>query len=264
MARLRYGSAARTDPATLAWIMGGLVVAAWLALWRWGASPYAHYLDHGQRPSDPDGWTTLALFLAGWTLMVVAMMLPTATALLQAFGAVVRRRPGRGWLQAAMTVGFVASWLLVGYLFRAADLGVHRLVASVGWLQARPQLLGGATLVLAGLYQLSPLKYRCLVACRSPRSFIYRHWQGRRPAGDALRIGMAYGWSCVGCCWALMLVMFALGLSSLLWMLGLGVVMAAEKTTRAGLRLAVPVGGLLVAAGIAVLLHNPGTGVPGA
>jgi predicted metal-binding membrane protein len=75
---------------------------------------------------------------------------------------------------------------------------------------------------------------------------------------------MAYGWSCVGCCWALMLVMFALGLSSLLWMLGLGVVMAAEKTTRAGLRLAGPVGGLLVAAGIAVLLHNPGTGVPGA
>ena len=263
MARFRYDGTATVAPAALAWILAGLIAAAWLALWRWGASPYARYLGHGQPLSGPDGWTTLVLFLTGWTLMIVAMMLPTATRLLGAFAAVVRRRPGRGRLQAAVVAGFLSAWLAVGYLFRAADLGVHGLVASVGWLQARPQLLAGTTLVGAGLYQVSPLRYRCLVACRSPRGFILRHWHGRHPAGDALRIGIAYGWSCVGCCWALMLVMFALGLSSLLWMLGLGVVMAVEKTARAGPRLAAPVAGLLIAAGIAVLLQSPGTG-PGA
>ena len=175
----------------------------------------------------------------------------------------VRDRPGRGRLQALVAVGFVASWLAVGYLFRAADAGVHQLVASIGWLQARPQLLGAATLVAAGLYQFTPLKYRCLVACRSPRSFVYRHWRGGRPAIDAVRIGLAYGWSCIGCCWALMLVMFALGLTSLLWMLGLGLVMAVEKNTTAGHKLAIPVGITLTAAGIIGLLNGPGAGGPG-
>src|SRR5829696_3198718 len=136
MARFRYATTARGAQAAPAWILAGLVVAAWLALWRWGASPYARYLGHGQPLSGPDGWTTLGLFLAGWTLMIVAMMLPTASRLLEAFATVVRQRPGRGRLQAAVAVGFVTAWLAVGYLLRAADLGVHRLVASIGWLQA--------------------------------------------------------------------------------------------------------------------------------
>ncbi|MGH8573206.1 MAG: DUF2182 domain-containing protein [Gammaproteobacteria bacterium] len=235
-------------------MLAGLVVTAWLALWLWGVSPYAHYLGHHRALVSRDGYVALALFLAGWTLMIVAMMLPTATTLLGAFAKVVRHRPGRGRLTALVVVGFIGAWLVVGYLFRVADLGVHGLVASIGWLETRPSLLGAATLGLAGLYQFTPLKYRCLTACRSPRGFIYRHWRGGRPGSEALRIGLAYGWSCVGCCWALMLIMFALGLASLPWMLGLAAFMAVEKNTAVGRKLRAPLGIALVATGIAIAL----------
>jgi predicted metal-binding membrane protein len=81
---------------------------------------------------------------------------------------------------------------------------VHDLVTAFDWLQARPRLLGDETLAPAGLYQLTPVKRRCLTACRMPRGFVYPHWSGGHPAGDALRIGLAYGRSCVGCCWVVM------------------------------------------------------------
>lgn len=245
---------ASARPLTFPWVLTGLVVTAWLALWLWGVSPYAHYLGHHRTLVSLDGYMGLTLFLAGWTLMIIAMMLPTATTLLGAFTRVVRHRPGYGRLKAVVVVGFISAWLAVGCLFRVADLGVHGLVASIGWLEARPRFLGAATLGLAGVYQFTPLKYRCLTACRSPRGFIYRHWHGGRPNSEALRIGLAYGWSCVGCCWTLMLIMFALGLASLSWMLGLAAFMAVEKNTAMGQKLRIPLGIALVAAGIAIAL----------
>lgn len=231
-------------PATFPWVLAGLVVTAWLALWLWGVSPYAHYLGHHRALVSRDGYVALALFLSGWTLMIIAMMLPTATTLLGVFARVVRHRSGR--LKALVVIGFIGAWLAVGYLFRVADLGVRGLLVSIRWLEARPSLLGAATLGLAGVYQFTPLKYRCLTACRSPRGFIYRHWRGRRPASEALRIGLAYGWSCVGCCWAIMLIMFALGLASLPWMLSLAAFMAVEKNTAVGRKLRIPLGIALV------------------
>jgi predicted metal-binding membrane protein len=227
-------------------VLAALGASAWLALWLWGISPYVHYLDHGAQADGGDGWLALSLFLAGWALMVTAMMLPTTTGLVRSFAVVVRARRHPGLLQALVAVGFVGLWLGVGFLMRSLDQAVHGIVANVAWLQARPRLLGAGALALAGLYQLTPLKHRCLTACRTPRSFVYRHWGGERPAVDAVRIGLAYGQSCVGCCWALMVVMFALGSASIAWMLGMGAVMAVEKTTAAGPRLAVPVGLALI------------------
>jgi predicted metal-binding membrane protein len=247
----RPSSAAdRGQPAALAAVLAAVVAAAWLALWLWGASPYASYLGHRDLPGDAGGWLVLPLFVAGWALMVTATMLPSAAGLLSSFAKVVRARPQRGWLQALVVAGFVATWLGVGFLMRAADVAVHDVVDGVGWLRARPRLLGAGALALAGLYQLSPLRHRCLTACRTPRGFVYRYWGGRHPAGDSLRIGLAYGRSCAGCCWALMLVMFALGSASLVWMLGLGAVTALEKTTAVGPRLATPIGVALLGAAV--------------
>jgi predicted metal-binding membrane protein len=245
--------AAGTPPAW-PWLLAGLVGTAWLSLWLWGVSPYAHLLGHHRGAGSHDGYLAFALFLAGWTLMTVAMMLPTATTLVGGFARVVRRRPGHGWLIALVVAGFLVAWLAVGVVFRVADVGVHGLVTRAGWSEARPALLGAATLGLAGLYQFTPLEYRCLTACRAPRGFIYRHWHGRRPAREAWRIGLAYGASCVGCCWTLMLIMFVVGLASLPWMLGLAAVMAVEKNTAVGPRLRVPLGLALLAAGVALAL----------
>jgi predicted metal-binding membrane protein len=241
--------------AGLPWALAGLVLFAWAALALWGASPYARYLGHGNRYDGPAAEAAgLALFLVGWALMVAAMMLPTATRLLRSFELVVQRRADRRRLEALVAAGFLGTWVLVGYGFQVFDLGVHAAVGAIGWLDARPQLIGASALLAAGGFQFTSLKHRCLTACRSPRGFIYRNWRGGRPGSDALRIGVTYGTSCVGCCWALMLMLFALGTSSLVWMLAVGALMAAEKNSAAGERLARPVGAALIAAGTVVAL----------
>ena len=129
----------------------------------------------------------------------------------------------------------------------AFDTTIHLLVHSWPWLAAHTGLILAGTLALVGAYQLSPMKDRCLTACRDPFGFLWQHY--RRGVRGALRLGARHALWCTGCCWALMLLMFATGVGSLAWMLGLTGVMVAEKTTRWGARLVVPVGIALLVAG---------------
>ena len=101
--------------------------------------------------------------------------------------------------------------------------------------------------MLAGVYQFTPLKYRCLDKCRSPLSFITEHWRGRNERVQSLWLGVHRGIFCVGCCWSLMLLMFAVGAGNIGWMLVLGMVMAIEKNMPWGRRLGKPLGVLLLA-----------------
>lgn len=213
-------------------LAAALAALALVALLAWGASPYSRYLSHRYEPTSVAGQSAaIALFLGGWVLMSTAMMLPTTTGLLRTFDRLTEARPERERLRLrlALVAGFLGVWLVVGYLFRAADIFIHVAVDSVGWLGDRPQLVAATMLAIAGGFQFSPLKRRCLTACRSPRSFVLGGWRGARPAADALRIGLAYGRSCAGCCWALMLVMFGVGSANFALMLGLAAVMTAER-----------------------------------
>ncbi|HYU20869.1 MAG TPA: DUF2182 domain-containing protein, partial [Chloroflexota bacterium] len=103
--------------------------------------------------------------------------------------------------------------------------------------------IAAALLLVAGLYQFTPFKMLCLDKCRSPYSFLVQHWRGRDAGRDALRLGIRHGLFCLGCCWTIMLLMFALGATNLGWMLILGSLMAAERTTRWGRRVIRPLGG---------------------
>jgi predicted metal-binding membrane protein len=114
------------------------------------------------------------------------------------------------------------------------------------WLTFNGWLVGAATLALAGLFQFSALKYRCLMECRMPFAFVARHWRGENAAREALLLGAHHGLYCVGCCWALMLVMLVVGLGSVGWMLLLGALMAAEKNLPWGRRLSAPLGLVLL------------------
>ena len=231
------------------WPVLGLAATALLALAAIGASPYARYLHHDYQPASAAGQAgAIVLFLAGWTLMMLAMMLPTATDLLGAVSRLGADRAAGRRLESLAALGFLGTWLAVGYTFRAGDVFVHDVIDATGWLAERPRLVPAFTLLLAGLFQFTALKRRCLTACRSPLAFLYRHWHGGHPGRDAMTIGAAYGVSCVGCCWALMLVMFGLGTASAAWMLGVGAIMAVEKNTAAGPRLSAPVGVLLIVA----------------
>jgi predicted metal-binding membrane protein len=113
-------------------------------------------------------------------------------------------------------------------------------------------------LAVAGVFQFSPLKYRCLDKCRTPLSFVQQHWRGRNERRNAWLLGLHHGAFCVGCCWALMLLMFAVGTGSVGWMLAMGVVMAVEKNLPWGRWLSAPLGAALLAAAVVILVQHAG------
>lgn len=203
-----------------------VVALAWVVLFVWSRSDYAPYLGHAGAPMT--GATALSLFLGAWTLMVVATMVPATAALRRAFGPVAGRRR----LTALLDATFLIAWLCVGAVFYAGDLVVHNVAegsetaASLG-----ERFLLPATLVFAGAYQLSRFSRACLTRCRSPQGFLYRLWRGR-PAVDTVKIGAVYALSCVGCCWALMLTMFAVGMANLVWMALLTAILLIDRAAR--------------------------------
>jgi predicted metal-binding membrane protein len=109
-------------------------------------------------------------------------------------------------------------------------------------------------LALAGGFQFTALKYRCLDKCRTPFSFINQHWRGQSASREAVRLGMHHGIFCVGCCWAIMLLMFVVGTGSIGWMLVIGAVMATEKNTPWGRKLSAPLGFALLACAVGVVI----------
>jgi predicted metal-binding membrane protein len=230
--------------------VGALVLAAWVALFVWERSQYAAYLDHGELDRVAiQGAPQISIFVAGWAVMVAAMMLPTTLPLVVLFTTITRSRATRAQLVALLLAGYLLVWIGFGILVYAADLGVHRLAENAEWLHEQKWTIAAAIFALAGAYQFSALKYRCQHQCRSPRMFLIQRWHGGQERRRAWKIGVDHGLFCVGCCWTLMLVMFALGAFSLAWMLVVGAVMAAEKNFPHGQRLRTPLGaGLLVLA----------------
>lgn len=233
-------------------LLVGLIGMAWLALWLWGQSPYGRFLSHHSLDEARGGGVLLLVFVLGWTFMVVAMMLPTSLPLVALYRRVVQGRPDRTRLTLLLLLGYLAVWTAFGALVYPGDAALHGLLERVLWLGANAWILGAGTLLLAGLYQFTPLKARCLEQCRSPFSFIAEHWRGRGEAGQAFRLGVHHGLFCVGCCWSLMLLMFAVGVGSLGWLLALGALMAVEKNLPWGRRLSVPLGAGLLGWGGAV------------
>ena len=232
-----------------------LMAAAWLSLILLGASPYAGYLSHRQLSDggSPFG-LLLAIFVPGWTLMTVAMMLPTSLPLVTLFRTMVRRKPHATALVSLLIVAYLGTWALFGGVVYLLDRVFHEVTEHTPLLAANTTYLAVGILLLAGIYQFTPLKDRCLEKCRSPLSFVAEHWHGGSGRLDALNLGFKHGLFCLGCCWTLMLVMFAVGGVNLGWMLGLGAVMAAEKSAPWGRRLVAPVGIALIVWAVALIL----------
>jgi predicted metal-binding membrane protein len=228
--------------------ISGLMLAAWGALAWWGASPFAGLLDHGQiEHSDLPLPTMLLVFVLGWTLMTVAMMLPGSMPLIHLFQRMVQGRGNGRQLVTLLIVGYLAVWGLFGWFAYLGDRGLHEMVERSLFLSQHEGYIAAVLLLVAGLYQFTPLKEMCLTECRSPYTFLSVHWHGRTPAQEAFWLGVRHGWFCLGCCWTLMLLMFAIGGVNLGWMLILGAVMAAEKSSRWGRYLTRPLGLALIA-----------------
>lgn len=231
-------------------VFTALIALMWVSLWVWGHSPYARFLSHTELGSVHGvggryDWIVL-LFVAGWTLMIVAMMLPTSLPLIALFHSFVRERPNHALLTALLVVGYLGVWTLFGLAAHVGDRFVHESVERSAWMDANAWVIGAGTVLLAGVYQFTPLKYKCLDKCRSPLAFIMEHWRGGRSEREAFRLGVHHGLFCLGCCWSLMLLMFAVGVGNIAWMLALASVMAIEKNASWGRRLSMPLGGALV------------------
>ncbi|HEV8473420.1 MAG TPA: DUF2182 domain-containing protein [Methylomirabilota bacterium] len=194
-------------------------------------------------PTISDG----ATYVAAWAVMMAAMMLPSALPMIGLYAATQRNTPGR-----VARVAAVVSFALV-YLALWAATGVPIYFASLGLMAITPRTLAyvtAAVLVAAGVYQVSPLKGVCLRHCRSPLGFLLGRWRAGWRGG--LAMGAEHALYCLGCCWALMLVLVVAGAMGLPWVLAIAAVVAAEKLLPAGEWFARATGVILVVLGAAV------------
>lgn len=190
------------------------------------------------------------VFLAMWVTMMVAMMFPTIAPIVLLHRLVVRRRGGG----VAPTVSFVGGYLLVWALIGVVPLVVLLVTRRVTVDAAVIHRVSGTVLVLAGAYQFTRWKQTCLRACRSPLTFLATHDFGVGLRGTA-RAGVAHGAYCLGCCWALMAVLFTVGLMNLAWMAVISVVFLAEKNWGHGPVLVKVAGTTCIAVGLAIIVH---------
>ncbi len=246
-------------------VLAALVALAWMVLWAWTRSPYGRFLEHEDWTASgpaaalcrvvPGGAVLIpaALSALAWMLMITAMMLPTTFPLFEAFDRVATGGDDRARLLTLLGTGYLAVWSAFGLLvhvLHALLLAGLRELPGLAWYGG---LIGAAIIGIAGAFQFSRLKYQCLDKCRTPLSFVIEHWRGRAQARQAFLLGAHHGLFCVGCCWALMLLMFAVGSGNLGWMLALAAVMAIEKNLSWGRRLSKPLGVALLAwAGVLV------------
>jgi predicted metal-binding membrane protein len=201
------------------------------------------------------GWSFagLLIFVTVWTIMMVAMMLPAAAPMILIFASAQARRNRQvavpTWIFVA---GYILVWAAAGLGAYVLDQAFTKLVSSQASLDPGTwaPLALGITLILAGLYQFTPLKHVCLRQCRSPWGFVAQYWREGRTG--AVNMGVRHGLYCLGCCWALFAVLTAVGMMSIAWMLSLTLLVFAEKVFPYGVRISAAVGLALIAIGLLI------------
>jgi predicted metal-binding membrane protein len=195
------------------------------------------------------GMMNAGLFLITWLVMMVAMMFPSVVPMTLALASITRSR-GEGSLPTAIFVlGYLVVWTAAGLVPLGALQATNQIWSTPpSWLPR----VGGAVIILAGIYQFTPLKDACLRACRTPLGFILSHDFGGGPTA-AVRAGASHGLYCLGCCWALMAVLAVLGLTNIAWMAVFAAIFYVEKNVRRGELLPRVAGAVTVIGGLAIV-----------
>jgi predicted metal-binding membrane protein len=236
----------------------GLIVwipalAGWLLLY-WGATNMDSPAARLTMPmSDWSAANWLAVFVM-WAVMMAAMMLPTAMPMVSVLETLNRKRGERG-----RTLAFVAGYLVLWTAFGAAATAAQWALQTNGFVSpmivSTSHVLSGTLLVIAGIFQFTPLKHACLRACRTPLGFLLTDW--RDGLWGATRMGIRHGIYCLGCCWALMALLFVGGAMNLLWIAALALLVVIEKLMPKGDMIAKALGVLMIGAGVARLALLP-------
>ena len=227
--------ALRRDRAVV--IVGILIIAA--IAWAYTVYVSERGMDMGDGMSmgmamaDMRSWSAadFGLMFVMWAVMMVAMMAPSAAPMILMFAALNRRRREREAPYvptAVFLAGYVIVWAAFSVVATLGNWGLHQASLLTSMMGASTTgYLGGALLLAAGVFQWSPLKSACLKECRTPMGFLMTSW--REGPGGALRMGLEHGAFCLGCCWALMLLLFVLGIMNLVWIAALAAFVLVEK-----------------------------------
>jgi predicted metal-binding membrane protein len=192
-----------------------------------------------------------------WAIMMVGMMTPSATPMILIYARVARQaaqesRPiaATGWFVG----GYLLSWAAFSFLAAIAQGALERVAWLTPMMAAASSKMGGVVLIVAGIYQFTPLKNNCLSRCQSPFAFIQANGGFKRGMGASIQLGMRHGFYCIGCCWALMALLFAGGVMNILWIAAIAIFVLIEKAIPAGGAIARVAGAGLALAGIWLLL----------
>jgi len=242
--------ALRRERALILLLLLGLAAASWIALLRWEPGM------GGESMMGPTMGLGPFLFLAVWVVMMVAMMFPTAAPMILMFARVQagKRAQGQAFVPTWVFVaGYLIVWTAFGALIYGVAITAERASQGSAWLSMNAARLGGTLIVLAGLYQLSPLKRACLAHCRTPLHFVLTRW--REGYRGALEMGFRHGIYCLGCCWLLFAILLPLGLMNVGLMALITLLIFAEKSLPISPYARVAAAVALVAYGALVLVH---------
>lgn len=240
--------------------IAALTLLAWLYLFHLSHQMSAAAADEatmaamGMATNTPWTRTDLLLTFVMWTVMMAGMMVPSITPVLL-LAAKAPRAEHRFFPPALLFgAGYLIVWTGFSAIAAVAQWALHEAALLSPAMATSSARIGGAILIGAGLYQLTPLKHLCLTHCRSPIDFLMAHWRGG--ATGPLRMGLHHGLYCLGCCWALMAVLFAVGVMNLAWVAGLALLVLVEKATPPTVLVPRIAGAALLLAGVTKLVSN--------
>lgn len=217
--------------------LAAITLLSWLYLLSMAGDMGTMSMPEAMAGAQIQPWSTtdFALMFLMWTVMMVAMMVPSAAPLILIYARVYRREKEQGrpfTPTAAFAAGYLLAWTVFSLIATVLQWALERAALLSPMMVSKSNYLGAVILIAAGVYQLTPLKHACLAHCRSPMSFIMQHW--RTGTRGALRMGMEHGLFCVGCCWFLMGLLFVGGVMNLLWVAAIAAFVLVEKVVPRG------------------------------
>jgi predicted metal-binding membrane protein len=225
----------RRDRLTMALALAAITMLAWMYLLSAGATMKSMATEaqmHAAMGMTDMGVSStadwLALFVM-WTIMMAGMMLPSAAPVILLVLAGYRRRGGRHARASAgaFVTGYLVAWTSFSAVAATAQVVLHRAALLSAEMTSRSAVLAGAILIAAGIYQWLPIKKACLSHCQSPLEFLTRHW--REGFAGAFTMGLRHGMFCIGCCWAMMALLFVVGVMNVWWIAALAAFVLIEK-----------------------------------
>ena len=263
MSEAAFEALLRRDRVIVGAALAALTIAAWLYLLHLAsAMSDMAMLDMPTMPGmamampavHAWSWVEVGVLVVMWGVMMIAMMTPTAAPMMLMFSTIHRRRTSEGRPAvptAVFVLGYLVVWTIYSVVAALAQAGLHSAAMLSSAMAATSPLLAGGLLVAAGVFQWTPLKRACLATCRSPLSFLMIGWREGRCG--AFVMGLRHGLYCLGCCWAVMALLFVAGVMNLLWVAFIAVAILVEKVVPRGDLIGRLAGVVLVAAGVLIL-----------